>query len=253
MKATRPLFLISNDDGVAAKGINFLIETLRPIADLFVMAPDSPRSGAGCALTCMQPISYKVLRKEKGLTVCSCSGTPADCVKLALGQAMKQEPDLVVSGINHGDNSSINAHYSGTMGAAYEAAMHGLPAIAFSLCDHDPDADFEPLRPYLAHLATKTMAFALPEQTCLNVNFPKAEKFKGIRVCRMGRAEWTGEHVAHRHPRGGKHYWLCGELVDRENAEDTDRWALANGYVAVTPTEVDVTAYNLIDALKSCL
>ncbi len=254
MKANRPLFLISNDDGVHAKGINFLIEVLRPMADLFVMAPDSPRSGAGCSLTGTQPVTYKVLRKEKGLTVCSCSGTPVDCVKLALGQVMKQEPDLVIGGVNHGDNSSINAHYSGTMGVAFEGAMQGFPSIAFSLCDHNPDADFAPLATYVAHLATKAMAFALPPQTCLNVNFPKAEKFKGIRVCRMANAQWTDEFVQRRHPHGGKYYWLAGEIRDREaDAQDTDRWALANGYVAVTPTAVDVTAYNIIPALSEYL
>ncbi len=253
MKATRPLFLLSNDDGVTAKGINFLIEVLHPIADLFVMAPDSPRSGAGCSLTSLHPVTYKVLRKEKGLTVCSCSGTPSDCVKLALSQVMKREPDLVIGGINHGDNSSINVHYSGTMGVAFEGALHGIPSMAFSLCDHDADADFEPLRPYIANFATKVLAFALPPKVCLNVNFPKAEKFKGVKVCRMGDAMWEGEFVARRHPRGPKYFWLAGELQNREHAQDTDRWALENGYVAVTPTAVDVTAYQLMDSLREML
>ncbi len=250
----RPYVLISNDDGVDAPGINFLIDTLRPVADILVMAPDSARSGFSCSITSAHPITYKVLRKEEGLTVCSCSGTPTDCVKMALNLFKEREFDLVIGGINHGDNSSVNAHYSGTMGVAIEGALQGYPSIAFSLCDHRTDADFAPLRPYLVDLMFKAIAAGLPPFTCLNVNFPLAPKFKGIKVCRMAKSRWQNE-VEHRtHPYGGDYYWLVGECCELEpQATDTDRWALANGYVAITPTQLDVTAYALVDALKNIL
>ncbi len=250
----RPYVLISNDDGVDAPGINFLIDTLRPVADILVMAPDSARSGFSCSITSAHPITYKVLRKEEGLTVCSCSGTPTDCVKMALNLFKEREFDLVIGGINHGDNSSVNAHYSGTMGVAIEGALQGYPSIAFSLCDHRTDADFAPLRPYLVDLMFKAIAAGLPPFTCLNVNFPLAPKFKGVKVCRMAKSRWQNE-VEHRtHPYGGDYYWLVGECRELEpQATDTDRWALANGYVAITPTQLDVTAYALVDALKNIL
>lgn len=250
----RPYVLISNDDGVDAPGINFLIDTLRPVADILVMAPDSARSGFSCSITSAHPITYKVLRKEEGLTVCSCSGTPTDCVKMALNLFKEREFDLVIGGINHGDNSSVNAHYSGTMGVAIEGALQGYPSIAFSLCDHRTDADFAPLRPYLVDLMFKAIAAGLPPFTCLNVNFPLAPKFKGVKVCRMAKSRWQNE-VDHRtHPYGGDYYWLVGECRELEpQATDTDRWALANGYVAITPTQLDVTAYALVDALKNIL
>lgn len=255
MASNKPLLLIANDDGVGAKGINFLVDTLRPIADIFVMAPDSPRSGAGCSITAAIPIRYSVLKQEEGLTVCSCSGTPVDCVKLALGMAMPQKPDLVVSGINHGDNSSVNTHYSGTMGAALEGAMQGLPSIAFSLCDTSADADFEPLKPYLVDLVFKAITMGMPPSVCLNVNFPKLKKFKGVKACRMANARWGEEIEPRKHPHGEPYYWLSGSCHDLEPAEatDTDHWALDHGYVAVTPTQVDMTAYDMIEVLKNCL
>lgn len=251
MEPTKPLLLLSNDDGVTARGLNYLIETLAPLADLFVMAPDSPRSGAGCSLTSVNPVSYRMVHDEPGLTICSCSGTPVDCVKLALDQVMDRRPDLVIGGINHGSNASVNAHYSGTMGVVYEGAMKGYPAVAFSLCDHRYDADFTPLRPYLVDIMFKAIAIGLPRFTCLNVNFPLRPKFEGVRVCRMTYSSWDNEYVNCPHPHGGHYYWLTGDNTNLEpTAEDTDLWALDHGYVAITPTQVDVTAHGLIDTLK---
>ena len=252
--AIRPYLLISNDDGVTAPGIQFLVEALRPYADILVMAPDSARSGFSCSITSAQPITYKVLREEEGLTVCSCSGTPTDCVKMALNLFPDRRPDLVIGGINHGDNSSVNAHYSGTMGVAIEGALQGFPSIAFSLCDHRWDANFEPLRPYLVDFMYKSLALALPPFTCLNVNFPAVSKFKGVKVCRMAYSRWTKEVEERKHPWGGKYYWLVGENIELEpEATDTDRWALAHGYVAVTPTQLDVTAKELVEVLREVL
>lgn len=200
------------------------------------------------------PLTYRVVRSEPGLTVCACSGTPTDCVKLALGEVLDRRPDLVVGGINHGDNSSVNTHYSGTMGVASEGALQGFPAIAFSLCDHRADADFTPLRPYLVDLVMKAIAMGLPPFTCLNVNFPLRPRFEGLRVCRMARSRWTREFERRRKPGGGDYFWMTGECIELEpEAEDTDRWALAHGYVAVTPTTLDATATGLIDVLSGRL
>lgn len=252
--STQPYLLISNDDGVTAKGINFLIDTLRPIARLLVVAPDSARSGMGCAITSTQPITYKLLKDEPGLQVYSCSGTPVDCIKLALNDLIDGRPDLIIGGINHGDNSSVNSHYSGTMGVATEGALQGYPSVAFSLCDHSANADFTPLRPYLIDFVFKAIAIGMPEFTCLNINFPKTEKFEGIRICRMAKSRWTNETEHRKHPHGSDYFWLVGECEELEpEAEDTDRWALAHHYIAVTPTQLDTTATALMQLLKTMM
>ena len=250
---SRPLLLISNDDGYQAPGLQFLVEVLRPHAHIVVVAPDGPRSGYSSAITTADPLRYSLVRKERGLEIYSCTGTPVDCVKLALSVILKgKQPDLVIGGINHGDNSSVNTHYSGTMGVAMEGALQGYPAIAFSTCDHSMDADFEPLRPYLVDITFKAISMGMPTFTALNVNFPKVEKLKGIRVCRMAHSRWIKEFMGRNDPRGkSKYYWLVGECEELEpEAEDTDRWALAHGYGAITPTNFDVTAYELIDVLQ---
>lgn len=250
----RPYLLISNDDGVGAPGIKFLVDTLRPYADILVMAPDGARSGFSCSITSTKPLTYRIIKQEEGLTVCSCSGTPTDCVKMALNLFTERKPDLVIGGINHGDNSSVNAHYSGTMGVAIEGALQGYPSVAFSLCDHRASADFEPLRPYLIDLMFKAIAIGLPPFTCLNINFPLVPKFKGIKVCRMAHSRWQHELAERQHPWSGKYYWLVGDCLELEpDAADTDRWALAHGYVAVTPTQLDVTAHELIEVLQEVL
>lgn len=252
MKIKKPLILISNDDGFQAKGINVLIDTLRDIADLLVCAPDSGRSGYGCAFSVFNPLHLKLRRKEKGLEVWSCDGTPVDCVKLALDQlCTKRKPDLVIGGINHGDNASVNTHYSGTMGVAMEGAMKYIPSVAFSLCDHAEDADFDPLLPYIRHITQKVLEEGLPEGVCLNVNFPVAKKFKGVKVCRMAKGTWGNECVRSIHPRGSEYFWMVGSYVnDEPKAKDTDNWALTHGYVAITPTRVDVTAYETMEKIK---
>ena len=252
MKIKKPLILISNDDGFQAKGINVLIDTLRDIADLLVCAPDSGRSGYGCAFSVFNPLHLKLRRKEKGLEVWSCDGTPVDCVKLALDQlCTKRKPDMVIGGINHGDNASVNTHYSGTMGVAMEGAMKYIPSVAFSLCDHAEDADFDLLLPYIRHITQKVLEEGLPEGVCLNVNFPVAKKFKGVKVCRMAKGTWGNECVRSIHPRGSEYFWMVGSYVnDEPKAKDTDNWALTHGYVAITPTRVDVTAYETMEKIK---
>ncbi len=247
----KPLILLSNDDGVAAKGLQSLITMLQPLGHLFVMAPDRARSGAACSITSEVPVRSTLVRSEDGLTVYSCTGTPVDCVKLALDQMLGRQPDLVVGGINHGSNATINVHYSGTMGVAIEGALQGLPAVAFSLVDQDPNADFSPLTPYVQSITAEVLRRGLPYGSCLNVNFPAVTPLKGVRMCRMGYSRWADEYTVCRHPRGGRYYWLGGECIDDEPDEtDTDSWALKNDYVAITPVRVDVTDNALLDQLS---
>lgn len=245
-KNTRPLILLSNDDGYLAKGINELIYILRELADIVVVAPDGPRSGAGASITSIQPLHYEIVNKEEGLTIYKCNGTPVDCVKLGLSQIVSRKPDLVIGGINHGDNSSVNVHYSGTMGVVIEGCLKGIPSIGFSLCDHSENAYFTSCFPYILRIVTEILDKGLPYGTCLNVNFPLCDEFKGIKICRQTDGVWTKEFEECPHPKGNNYYWLTGVYVNNEaNAKDTDHWALDHGYVAITPTTVDATDYNL--------
>ena len=254
MENQRPLILVSNDDGIIAKGISELIKFLRPLGEIVVMAPDAPRSGSACALTVTEPIRYQLLRKDVGLTVYKCSGTPTDCVKLAFHTVLDRKPDLVVGGINHGDNSSVNVHYSGTMGGVIEGCLKGVPSIGFSLCNHDQDADFEPAGTYIREIARRVLEKGLPPLTCLNVNFPDTKDLKGVRVCEQAKGQWINEWENFAHRGDAHYYWLTGEFEDAETGnEKSDHWALENGYVAITPITVDVTAYGLIDELKTWL
>ena len=250
----RPYILISNDDGYAAGGINFLVDVLRADYDILVVAPEGPRSGFSTAFTSGPPLAVQLVRQEEGLDVYSCSGTPADCVKIALNRYVRRKPDLVVGGINHGDNSSVNSHYSGTIGVVGEAAMQGFPAVAFSLCDHSPKADFTPLRPYVLDMVRRAIEMKMPPFTCWNVNFPLQSTFKGVKICRMAKSRWVKEIVDCPAPRrGSKYYWMAGECEELEpEATDTDRWALAHGYVAVTPTTLDNTDYQQYALLSDC-
>lgn len=250
--SSRKLILLSNDDGYRAPGINRLIEWLRPLADIVVVAPDSGRSGAACSITSTVPITASLVRREQGLEVYACSGTPTDCVKLGLHDLVPRVPDLVVSGINHGDNASINVHYSGTLGAAIEGALHHIKAVAFSSQSHDPLTDLSPLRPYVVSIARAALQNAMPLYTLLNVNFPNLPEFKGVRICRMGRSRWLNEFRKCNLEERGTFYFLTGNWSDTEpQATDTDSHALHEGFVAVTPTTIDVTAQNLIDEVKN--
>lgn len=257
MKTTnRPLILISNDDGYQAKGINVLVDMLRDMADILVCAPDSARSGYSCAFSATVPLRLTKQHEENGIEIWSSNGTPTDCVKLALSQLLDRRPDMVVGGINHGDNSSVNSHYSGTMGVTLEGCMKYIPSVAFSLCDHADDADFEPLRPYIRDITGRVLQQGLPKGVCLNVNFPVSEKgeYNGVKICRMCQGSWLNEITTCHHPRGYDYYWMVGHYEnDEPTSTDTDRWALDHGYVAITPTRIDVTAYEEMEQLRSTL
>lgn len=248
----KPLILISNDDGYQSKGLEVLIEAMRPLGDLFVIAPDKGRSGAAASITADVPVSCTPIKSEDGLQVYACSGTPADCVKLALDQLLMREPDLIVSGINHGSNASVNIHYSGTIAVAQEGALHGIPSVAFSSINPDANADLSHLSSLCSHIAGQVLANGLPFGTYLNVNFPDTDYFEGVRVCRMAYSKWIDEFEPCLRGRGGRYFWLSGENVDEEpNNDSTDLWALSHDYVAIVPVKIDPTDYQLINNLQN--
>ncbi|MFR5960303.1 MAG: 5'/3'-nucleotidase SurE [Bacteroides stercoris] len=216
MENQRPLILISNDDGIIAKGISELIKFLRPLGEIVVMAPDAPRSGNACALTVTEPIHYQLLRKDVGLTVYKCSGTPADCVKLAFHTVLDRKPDLVVGGINHGDNSSVNVHYSGTMGVVIEGCLKGVPSIGFSLCNHARTPILSRRESISARLPARVLEKGLPPLTCLNVNFPDTQELKGVKICEQAKGQWTNEWENFAHRGDAHYYWLTESLRSRK-------------------------------------
>ena len=230
MKKEKPLILLSNDDGVEAKGLNELIRGLRGMGEIIVMAPDGPRSGASGAITSEHPVKYYKVREEEDLTVYKCTGTPVDCVKLALHTVVPRRPDVVIGGINHGDNSSVNVHYSGTMGVVIEGCLKGISSIGYSLCNHFADADFSSSLPYIRRITEQVLEHGLPLGICLNVNFPDTASLKGVRICRQTNGAWINEWKRSLHPRGGEYFWLTGEFDNYEpEAEDSDHWALGHG------------------------
>lgn len=248
----RPLIFISNDDGYQSGGIKVLIEALRPLGDLFVVAPDRARSGASCSITSDVPVSCRNICSEDGLKVYACSGTPSDCVKLALDQLLMRRPDVIVSGINHGSNASVNIHYSGTVAVTTEGALHGIPSVAFSSLNPDTEADLSHLGDICNHIVGLILDNELPFGTYLNVNFPNTDVFEGIRVCRMGYSSWVDEFEPCPRGRGGRYFWLSGENInDEPDDETTDLWALENDYVSVTPIMVDPTNHALINELNN--
>ena len=243
---------ISNDDGYHAKGLVSLIGMLADMGDILVCAPEDAHSGFSMAFSVNTPLRLRKREQHEGLEVWSCNGTPVDCVKLALSELLPRRPDIIIGGINHGDNASVNSHYSGTMGVTTEGCMKHVPSVAFSLCDHRDDADFSPLRPYIRTIVRRVLDDGLPEGVCLNVNFPLVDSFRGVRCCRMAHGTWGNEVVCRHHPRGYDYYWLTGEYTnDEPQADDTDNYALTHGYIAITPTTIDVTAHEFIDKIKS--
>lgn len=251
MENQRPLILISNDDGYQAKGINELVRMVRGFGDIIVCAPEGHRSGQSRAFS-MTPLTMKKVSEEPGITVYACSGTPVDCVKMAYHQVCPRKPDLVLGGINHGDNASTNSHYSGTVGIVIEGAMKFIPSIAFSQCDYRSDADFEPMTDIVQNLVQKVLENGLPEYTCLNVNFPLVDGVKGVKLCRMAHGHWRKEVEKRTHPTGMmNYYWMTGFYQnDEPEAEDTDAWALANGYVSITPLTVDSTDFKALKEIE---
>jgi len=245
----KPLILITNDDGHEANGIEVLTRLMMQIGDVVVVAPDGPRSAQSNALTVTHPIRFKKIEEKEGLIRYVTTGTPTDCVKLALNEIVERRPDLVVAGINHGSNSAINVIYSGTMGAVLEGCENGILSIGFSICDHSLEADFSLFEPFVLQITREALKNGLPHATCLNVNAPIGE-IAGIKVARQCDGRWTKEYAKRTDPRGGSYFWLTGNFENHEpESEDTDEWALDHGYISIVPTKIDLTAHEAIESV----
>lgn len=254
MKNERPTILVVNDDGITAKGIQTLAYLMKELGDVIIVAPDSPQSAMGHAITIAKPLRLEEVDLYEGIRSFQCSGTPVDCVKLAVNKVLHKKPDLLVSGINHGSNSSINVIYSGTMSAAMEGAIEGIPSIGFSYCDFSANADFSPVQKHVLAIAKQVLKNGLPKGSLLNVNFPfvnSADEIKGIRVCRQAVAKYEEEFDERLDPHKRKYYWLTGKFSLNDMGDDTDEWALNNKYVSVVPVQFDFTAYQTIPVLKN--
>ncbi len=247
----RPLILVANDDGVEAKGLNTLIEILKPFGDLFVCVPEIGQSGQSQAITFTTPLTVKLIKEEPGLKIYATNGTPTDSVKLAFNKLLRKQPDFLVSGINHGSNSSISAYYSGTIGAVIEGCFHEIPSIGFSLLNHNPDADFSIARHYIEKILKWFFAIPDKKDVCLNVNIPAESQIKGIKLCRQAIGKWQ-ENFVEEEINGEKVYWMTGDFVNFEElATDTDEWALRNEYVSVVPLSRDLTNHKILQKLQS--
>ena len=249
----KPLILITNDDSVKAPGIRALISYIRPFGRVIVVAPDRPQSGTAHAVTIAHPLRLELIVKETDYEEYSCNGTPADCVKLAFKIVMRRRPDFLFSGINHGNNASINIVYSGTMAAVLEGALAGVPSVGFSLNNYSLNANFKPSEKYIKTIAADVIKNGLPLGVCLNVNIPDmpAEEIKGIKVCRQAEGTWEEDFDEREDPHGQPYYWMKGVYVMTGNGEDTDQWAMEHGYIAVVPVQFDLTANHALETLKN--
>ena len=247
-----PVILVTNDDGISAPGIHNLVAAVKDLGKVVVVAPDKPQSGMGHAITIGQPLRLHKVNMFEGVESWQCSGTPVDCVKLAVDKILHRKPDLCVSGINHGANHSINVIYSGTMSAAVEAAIESIPSIGFSLLDYSIEADFGPARKYARIIVEKLLASKPDRHTILNVNIPAVpeELIKGISICRQAYAKYEEDFVERNDPHGKKYYWLTGQFVNFDEGKDTDVWALEHNYVSVVPVQFDLTNYVLKEKLE---
>lgn len=248
----KPLILITNDDGITAKGIETLIRSMVKFGDVVVVAPDKPQSGMGHAITVNQPLRMNRSKVFAGIEAYSTTGTPVDCVKLGIYEVLKRKPDLLVSGINHGANFSTNVLYSGTMSAAVEGAMENIPSIGFSLCDFTADADFSGAQKVVEEVTSLVLRNNFPHHICLNVNVPKlpVNEIKGIQFCKQAAAYWDDRFEERKDPFEHSYYWLTGNFQEIEVEEDTDLFFIRQGYATIVPTQFDMTAHTAINELK---
>lgn len=249
----RPLILVTNDDGYQARGIRRLIELAKEMGDVLVVAPEDGQSGMSHAISIKKPIRVTKKHEENGFKEYTCSGTPVDCVKLALNEFLDRKPDLLLSGINHGSNASVSVIYSGTMAAAIEGGVNGIPSVGFSLLDHSPDAGMDAAVNYARRVLKEVMKNGIPPEICLNVNIPAIpeREIKGVKICRQTKGHWQEEFDKRTDPFSRDYYWLTGYFNNYEpGADDTDEWALQNGYVSIVPIRVDYTCFDFIEPLR---
>ena len=247
----RKKILITNDDGIKAKGINELINIAKEFGDVTVVAPNTSRSGMSSAITVELPIRLKLVEESDGITRYSCTGTPVDCVKIAFDQVLDEKPDLILSGINHGSNSSVSVHYSGTMGATLEGCIHEVTSIGFSLSDYHHNADFQPMAPYIRKIIENALEKGLPIGTCLNINAPKGD-IKGVEFCRQGYGRWVEEFEKRTDPHSSDYYWITGYYKNMDTgSKDSDNHVLSESKISIVPIKVDMTDYQALSSLKS--
>ena len=249
---SKPLILVTNDDGIEAKGIKELIDTVSPLGQVVVFAPDGARSGMSNAITVHTPLRYKLLEPRDGVLRFTSNGTPTDCVKLALHTgALPRKPDILLSGINHGSNAAINVIYSGTMGAVFEGCENSIPSIGFSLANYEAKADFNYFKPYIVKIVKEVLKRGLPRAVCLNVNAPIGE-IKGLKIKRQAWGHWTDEFEKRIDPNGHSYFWMAGYFKNEDTAvHETDEWALANGYISIVPSIIDLTAHEFVNEMKN--
>lgn len=251
MKAERPLIFITNDDGIGSRGIAHLTRIALKFGDVVVVAPENPQSGKSSAITVNSPLFINEHPSIDGARMLSVTGTPVDCVKLGMYAVLDRKPDLILSGINHGSNAAVNNIYSGTMGATMEGCLLGIPSIGYSLLDHSPDADFEPLTSFISDITAKVLSEGLPDGICLNVNFPSRCTPKGVRTVRAAKGRWTEEYATYATPHGTPYYWLTGKFHnDEPDNTETDEYWLGQGYGTIVPIRPDQTATDMIDRIK---
>jgi 5'-nucleotidase len=252
MASNKPLILISNDDGITAPGLHVLVNIARSYGKVVVVAPDGPQSGMGHAITLNKPLRVeKVDVFGPEIETWQTSGTPVDCVKIAIDKLLITKPDIMLSGINHGNNSSINVIYSGTMSAAVEGAIDGISSAGFSLCDYAYDADFNPGTAYIRKIVEQMIENPLPYGTLLNVNIPKGQHIKGIKVCRQASAKWEESFDQRTDPYGRNYYWMVGNFINQDKGQDTDVYALDQGYISIVPTQFDLTNHTSISLINN--
>jgi 5'-nucleotidase len=252
VKDNKPTILITNDDGVTAPGIAALVEVAKQYGRVVVVAPDAPQSGMGHAITIGKPLRLNQVHLFGDIEAYQCTGTPVDCVKLAVDKILQKKPDFCFSGINHGSNSSINVIYSGTMSAAMEASIENIPAVGFSYMDYSFDADFTLSMQVANDVMHKMVHGVIPQKGLYNVNIPKIalNKYKGLKLCRQANAKWKESFVERTDPHGKKYYWLTGEFQNLDKGKDTDVWALGKNYASIVPIQYDLTDYDLFKSIE---
>lgn len=249
----QPIILITNDDGVTAPGIRNLVEAVKDLGKVVVVAPDKPQSGMGHAITIGFPLRLQRVHIMDDVETWQCSGTPADCVKLAVDKVLHRKPDICLSGINHGANHSINVIYSGTMSAAIEASIESIPSVGFSLLNYSMEADFSGAKKYARQIVQQLLKGKQDKHLCLNVNFPNVDTslIKGVKVCRQAYAKYVEDFDERKDPSGKSYYWLTGEFKNFDKGKDTDVWALEHNFVSVVPVQFDLTDYKLKKKLET--
>ena len=251
MQVDKPLILVTNDDGITSKGIKSLQSVMQEFGEVIVIAPNSAMSGMGHAITINSPLRLQKENIFEEAESYSCSGTPVDCVKLGIYEILHRKPDLIVSGINHGANTATNILYSGTMSAAVEGAMEGIPSIGFSLCDFDADSDFSNAMKIVRQVTQQVLKNEMPKGVCLNVNIPKVNDVKGLKICRQAHAFWEDRFDKRFDQFNKPYYWLTGDFVEQDTTEDTDLYWIERKYASVVPTQFDMTAYKSIEILEN--